>query len=242
MDSVEILPGFYAVGLCLHIPEHETLVFADTHLGYEEYLNKIGVLVPRFQYDDVVSHVRKAVEECSPIKIIINGDLKHEFGGISRQEWKEVLKFLDELGDYEVVLVKGNHDNIIGPITGKRNVEVVDQIKLGTTLLVHGHKTPDDNTLNGVKTIIIGHEHPCVGLREEGRVEKVKCFLVGRWQNKNLIVLPSLNFLTEGTNILQERLLSPFLQGDLGDYKAYGVEAGEIMDFGELDYVADRLL
>jgi putative SbcD/Mre11-related phosphoesterase len=190
------------------------------------------VLVPHFQYRDVVWHVKEALKLTEPGTVVINGDLKHEFGSISRQEWREVLRFLDMLGDYDIKLVKGNHDTIIGPIAGRRNVEVVEQLRLGSTLLTHGHKLPED--LDGIRTIIIGHEHPCIGLREEGRVERVKCFLVGEWMDRSLIVLPSLNFVTEGVDVLQERLLSPLLQVDISGFKAYGVEDGEMLYFGRV--------
>ncbi len=229
---MELLSGYDAVGLTLHLPEHDTLVFADVHLGYEEMLNREGVLVPHFQFNDVVSYVKEAVKQTRPSTIIINGDLKHEFGGISGQEWREVLQFLKLFDEYDVKLVKGNHDNILGPIARKRNVEVLDEVRLGPALFVHGHIPPED--LRGVETVVIGHEHPCVGLREEGRVEKVKCFLVGEWEGRCLIVLPSLNFIAEGVDVLQENTLSPLLQGDIGGFRAYGVEEGEILYFGEL--------
>jgi putative SbcD/Mre11-related phosphoesterase len=147
------------------------------------------------------------------------------------------LRFLDFLKDYEVVLVKGNHDNIIGPIAGKKNVKVVDDYQIGEFLITHGNKIPEDRKLGTenpkLKTIIIGHDHPALGIREEARVEKVKCFLSGKWKNKNLVVMPSLNFIAEGVDILQEKLLSPFLY-DIGDFKAYCVEKGEILYFGKI--------
>jgi putative SbcD/Mre11-related phosphoesterase len=235
MDSTEILPGFYAVGLALHIPKHEALTFADVHLGYEEALNKDGILVPMFQYKEIASHLREVLAQTKPERIIIDGDLKHEFGSISGQEWSEVMKFLDELRRYEVTLVRGNHDTIIGPIATKGNVRVADEHTLGTTLFVHGHKEPA--SLKGVKTIVIGHEHPCVGLTEEGRTEKVKCFLAGKWEGRDLIVLPSMNFVTEGVDVLKEGLLSPMLQGDIGGFRAWGVEAGRTLTFGKLENI-----
>lgn len=232
MDSVEILPGYRAVGLTLHVPGHKVLAFADTHLGYEEELNKKGVLVPHFQYEKVVEHVREALEATQPETVIINGDLKHEFGRISQQEWREVMRFLDLLSGYDVKVVKGNHDTIVGPIAEKGNVELVGEARYGTTLFAHGHEEPRD--LKGAKTVVIGHEHPAIGLREEGRVETVKCFLVGRWKRRDLIVLPSMNRITEGTDVLKEQLLSPLLRKDLGAFRAYASEGGRIMDFGQL--------
>jgi putative SbcD/Mre11-related phosphoesterase len=235
VDSFEILPGYHAVGLTLHMPEFETSAFSDVHLGFEQALNKHGVLVPPFQYSQVTSHLKEAVAMAKPKRIVINGDLKHEFGSISPQEWAEVLMFLDGLRKYEVVLVRGNHDTILGPIAVRREIRVVEELRLGTTLFVHGDKEPVE--LGGVRTVVIGHEHPCIGLAEEGRVERVKCFLVGKWKGKNLIVLPSLNFVTDGTDVLQERLLSPLLD-EVGDFKAFGVDDGRVMEFGRVRDIA----
>ncbi|MFH0862667.1 MAG: metallophosphoesterase [Candidatus Altiarchaeota archaeon] len=275
MESVEIRSGFFAVGLALHIPEHETLVFSDAHLGYEEALNKDGVLVPRFQYRQIADHLREVLAQTRPKRIVIDGDLKHEFGSISGQEWAEVMRFLDELRRYEVILVKGNHDTIIGPIATKSNVKVVDQYVLGTTLFVHGDKEPktiDRRLKTGLlrpakerhsaaasvsqtkdllcelgdkrssritenrklKTIVIGHDHPAVGLTEEGRTERVKCFLVGKWKGYDLVVLPSLSFVTEGVDVLKEALLGPMLQGDISDFTALGFDGGRILKFGTI--------
>jgi uncharacterized protein len=237
MDSVSILPGFYAVGLTLHIPEEDVLAFADVHLGFEQALNKQGVLVPPFQYKRVAEHLNEALRKTRPKMVVVDGDLKHEFGGISAQEWAEVIRFLDCLKRYDVALVKGNHDIIIGPIATRKNVKVMESLKVDTTLFVHGDRIPEDRELKTVKTIVIGHEHPCIGLQEEGRTEKVKCFLTGKWRGIDLIVLPSLNFVTEGVDVLKERLLSPLLQGDIGDYMAWGVEEGRIMEFGRISEI-----
>jgi uncharacterized protein len=239
-DTAELLPGFHAVGLALHMPEHEALAFADVHLGYEEALNKQGILVPRFQYRDIARHVNDALKRTKPKTVIINGDLKHEFGTISSQEWAEVMRFLDELRRYDVVLVKGNHDTIIGPIATRKDVKTVDEYRLGTTLFVHGNRKP--KSLKGVETIIMGHEHPCIGLTEEGRTEKVKCFLVGGYEGRDLIVLPSMNSVTEGADILRERPMSPLMGGDIGGFKAYGVEEGAVLYFGAIKDIPCRFL
>jgi uncharacterized protein len=237
VDSAELLVGFRSIGLALHVPAHEALVFADIHLGYEEALNKAGVLVPHFQYKDVLAHVLWAIKRTNPKRIIINGDLKHEFGSISAQEWREVMMFLSALGEYDVTLVRGNHDTIVGPIADASNVRLVKDLKLGTTLFVHGHEVPHKRRLEGVKTVVIGHEHPCVGLREGERLEKLKCHLVGRWQGRDLIVLPSLNYVTEGTDVTEETPLSPFLAQGVGGYRAWGIEGRQTLYFGEVDEI-----
>ena len=129
---IEITQGIELIDHALWIPAHKLLAISDTHIGYEEALNKKGILVPRFGFGEMQARVKKIVEEIkkqTDIKIIlVNGDLKHEFGTISDQEWRETLQFLDVLTAQspEVIIVKGNHDTIIGPIARKREVKLVD--------------------------------------------------------------------------------------------------------------------
>ena len=54
--------------------------------------------------------------------IIVNGDLKHEFGAISEQEWRNVLKLLDYLGQHcgEIILIKGNPSSQLYSCRGSR--------------------------------------------------------------------------------------------------------------------------
>ena len=115
----------------LGIYTNKTLIVTDFHIGYEEALNKQGLMVPRFQFDEIMKRLGSIFKKLKDVKIdriIINGDLKHEFGTISDQEWRHTLKLLDYFGKHckEIILIKGNHDNILGPIAKKRNVKVLD--------------------------------------------------------------------------------------------------------------------
>lgn len=236
---MEILPGIQIIDLGLYLVKSKTLVFADFHIGYEEELNKKGVLVPRFQYKDVIDRLEmifsKAKEGKMMIEtIVINGDLKHEFGTISKQEWKETLRLIDyfERKCKKIVLIKGNHDTILGPIARKKNIEIVDKFNVDDALILHGHKIP----LKLSKTIIIAHEHPAIGLRSDVRVEKYKCFLKGKYKKSNLIVQPSFNLITDGTDITTEKVLSPLLPQDLSDFEIYVIDEQkkEALYFGKL--------
>lgn len=215
-----------------------TLILADTHIGYEEALNKQGILVPRTQFEDMAARMEKIFGKLGKRRIeniIVNGDLKHEFGTISEQEWRNTLKFIDLLAKHckEVILVKGNHDTVLGPIAGKRNIKIVDNIMTEGTLILHGDKLPEKELLKKAHTIIIGHEHPAVSLREGPRIETYKCFLKGKYKGRNLIVQPSFNILIEGTDILRDEILSPFLKQNLDNFGVFAVE-DKIYNFGKL--------
>ena len=253
---MKILPNVQIVNLALYFDS--TLVIADVHIGYEEALNKQGVLVPRLQFEDMLNrmnHIFKALKNKKIERIVVNGDLKHEFGTISEQEWRNTLKFIDLLAKHcnELILIKGNHDSILGPIARKRNVKVVDffmvnslteksntdkisiknRLKIKKTLIVHGNKIPGKEVVDQADTILIGHEHPAVSLKEGPRVEQFKCFLKGKYKGKNLVVQPSFNTMIEGTDLLRGKIISPFLNQSLDNFDVFIVE-DKVYEFGKL--------
>lgn len=232
---VEIINGIEIIDLALYLKKQKILVIADVHIGYEEALNKEGILVPRFQFKEIIKRLENIFSEVKPNFVIINGDLKHEFGTISEQEWRDTLKLLDFLvkNGKKVILIKGNHDTIIGPIAKKRNVDIKDYYLVDDIYITHGDKIPLNDDFKKSKTVIIGHTHPAVSIRSDVRAEKFKCFIKGKWKKKTLIVMPSLNLVTEGSDIQQEKLLSPFLQQNLNDFEIY-VLGDKIYNFGKL--------
>jgi hypothetical protein len=241
-----ISPTIEIIDLALYVKGN--VILADSHIGFEEALNKQGILVPRFHFQSLLKRLDATFSRLKGKKIrkiIINGDIKHEFGTISEQEWRHTLRLLDYLGKRckDIVLIKGNHDTILGPIASKRNVRIVDYYVIkkegsGSNILVtHGDKMPDKKALALADTIIIGHEHPAVSIKSGPRVELFKCFLKGKYKNRNLIVQPSLNLVTEGTDVMKEKLLSPFLQQNLADFEVF-VVADKVYRFGTLKGLA----
>lgn len=231
---MEILKDIEIVDLGLFLKEEKILIIADLHIGYEESLNKQGVLLPRFQFADLIKRLKRILKQVKPKLIIINGDLKHEFRYISETEWRQTLKVLDFLTrKAEVILIKGNHDTILGPIAQKRNLEIKDYFVVDKTYICHGHYIPEDKDFKKAKIVIIGHEHPAVGIREYPRIERFKCFLLGKYKNKKLIVQPSMNPIAEGTDVLSEQPLSPFLDQNIDNFEVFVIEK-EVYKFGKL--------
>ena len=233
---MKILKDIELVDLAIYT--NKTLIVTDFHIGYEEALNKQGVMVPRFQFIETMKRLEKIFSKLKGKKIdriIVNGDLKHEFGTISDQEWRHTLKLLDYFSQHckEIILIEGNHDAILGPIAKKRNVKILKHYKLKDILIMHGDKIPNKEILKNVKTIIIGHEHPAVSIKDGPRVETFKAYLVGKWKKHNLIAQPSFNLVVEGTDVLKERILSPFLKGNLKNFNAI-VVADKLYGFGKI--------
>lgn len=248
---MEILKGIEIIDLCLYLKESKTLIIPDLHIGYEEALNKQGIYVPRFQFKDTTERLKAILKnnklknknkEIEINKIVLIGDVKHEFGTISETEWKQTLAVLDLLEKYtkEIILIKGNHDTILGPIAKKKELKILPYYMLNNILLAHGDKLIENEETKDAKTIIIGHEHPAITLREKAKRETFKCFLVGNYKSKflklskqKLIVMPSFNLVTTGTDILKERLLSPYLT-DIDNFEVIVVENQELFNFGKI--------
>ena len=234
---VRIDTGIEIIDLALYLPSYKTIIFSDFHIGYEEMLTQRGIFIPRFQFKDTIKRLDRIFSKLKSKKlktIVINGDLKHEFGVISTQEWREVLKLIDYFSKkcQKIILVKGNHDVKLGPIARKRNVELVKNYTINNILISHGDGI--DAESKDAKTIIIGHDHPAIRLRDKSRTETFKCFLKGKWKRKMLIVQPSFNVLVEGSDVLQEEFLSPYLHQPIRNFEVYVVSEKEILYFGRV--------
>jgi len=205
----KIAPGVYAVDLCTYLPSAKALIISDLHLGFEEEMGKQGVFVPRVQLKETLTRLEWIFGQVPIKQVILNGDVKHEFGTISKQEWREVTRLVEFLRrkNARIIAVKGNHDTIFGPIARKLELQEVNEVKYKDILIVHGDYVPKKL----LPIIIMGHEHPAITLREKAKVEKFKCFVKTKFKSSTVIVQPSFNQLTQGTDILKGELLSPLL-------------------------------
>ena len=208
---VEILCPYPA----LYLEDLEAVVIADLHLGYEGIMAEQGIFMPKTQFTKQQKMLNKIVRMRQAKRIIINGDVKHEFSETSYHEFREVGELFELLKRHfgEVHLVKGNHDNFIIYVTRRHGIALHDELTLGRYHLFHGHRMPREAK---AEFLIMGHEHPAIALFDEiGVKEKVKCFLYGSAMGKKLVVLPAFSPLAYGSEVNampKSELLSPLLR------------------------------
>lgn len=212
----------------------DTLVFSDLHLGIE--LSFRGMNIPKYQYVTIKKIITSAIEKYKPKTVVINGDIKHEFSRINKDEWADVLDLIDTIKEKaELVIIKGNHDNMLEPVVKKRDLSLVDFYRVDDVLIIHGDLVID--IPKEIKTIIMGHEHPALVLQDENKKESFKCYLVGTFDKKNLIVMPSINQAAIGANILEEKFLSPYLK-DISNFEVFVISSSfsnaEVLQFGKV--------
>lgn len=209
------------------------LVVADLHLGLEKEMAIAGARVPS-QLEKIERRLKALLQRTGKKKLIILGDLKHNIPTASWQEQKEIPEFVNRIKSVaKMVLVKGNHDGGIEELVS--GLEVVREIRIGDTLLIHGHAKPLDT---GYKTLIMAHNHPCIEFRGKlgGRLTE-SAWIRARFKpdyagegNPRIVIMPAFNDLIYGMpfNTREGReLLGPFFKRgwiDLEEAEAYLID------------------
>ncbi|VVB82695.1 3',5'-cyclic adenosine monophosphate phosphodiesterase CpdA [uncultured archaeon] len=188
---------YLLIGKTLFFPKKGILAIGDLHLGFEYQLQQSGILVPEMQIKEIKEELKKIFEEIEKRKlklkkIIFIGDLKHSFSYQWREKnyFNDLLKFLREyVKDENIILIKGNHDTIDYSFSDR----LKDYFIEGEIIFSHGHQLFPEILEKKIKTIVMGHLHPSIIISDNQGIkkEKYKCFLVGKFKQKNVIILPS---------------------------------------------------
>ncbi len=216
------------------------MLLADVHVGYEVELMARGVKIP-YQTERIIDHVLDLYDKERCEAIVLLGDVKHEIP-VAHESYREVKRFLEGLSGHaqSVVLIAGNHDGGIDKIVQRaclKNVHLFDSRGVLLTrsdgdakvLFTHGNVKPRLEDLARASTIVMGHTHPALALRDETGFVTVQPVIVKMKVDKieliknmygmsdeeiskvcdatsntmSIVVLPTSNPLTTGVNIVQ---------------------------------------
>ncbi len=211
------MPPFkFLTDRALFIPSARALVIADLHLGIEHGLRKSGITIPS-QTENLADRLEKLIKQTRAKKLIILGDIKDEFRGLSWQEMREAPNFFSELAKkVELHLVKGNHDGLIENILPKsERIKIYEPagFRLGNFAFTHGHAWISKEMLKA-KILLMGNLHPAVEFYS-GRSRLVEHVWLRAPLNKKVfekkfsektnletaIILPAFNLLAGGASI-----------------------------------------
>lgn len=240
------------IGKTLFFPKEKIVVIGDLHLGYEEALRTRGLDVPLGQFEEMTSELEKTIDYIKNRygkieQIIFLGDIKHHFGYLAseKEEIKKLLSFLKKKGVEEnnVIFIRGNHEK------NDKNGKFLDYYIVKDTAFIHGHQEFPEIYAKEINLVIMAHLHPTVTLSDEMKIkrEKYKCFLVGKYKNKEFVILPSFLKITEGVSLSEfsDELargydISIVPQAELQNFNVYvaseaGIAAREgALNFGKL--------
>ncbi len=239
------MENYIFINKTLFFPESGILAVGDLHIGYEYQLQQSGVLIPERQVEEIKEELKEIFDEIKKRKLILKkivfiGDIKHSFS----YEWREknyfndILNFLrDYVKDKNIILIKGNHDTIDYSFSDRLQDYFIEK----DIAFTHGHKVFPEIFEENIKTIVIGHIHPSVIIsdRQDIKREKYKCFMTGKFKQKEIIILPSFLATIEGTTInnIEEEYEDSFSivpRKILMNFKVFAVGEKEIYDFGKI--------
>jgi len=233
--------NFELINKSIFFPEQGILAMGDLHFGYESMLKGQGVMLPFNQLVNTEEEVDKIIQVIKSRnynlnKIILLGDIKHHFK-FEKSEKFEVRNFLRFLEQYlpqnKIILIKGNHEKF-----ELDNREYKDYHIEGDIIFVHGDKSFPEILDKKINTIVMGHTHPAVTLKEGVKKEKYKCYLIGKWKNKELIILPSFIPLIAGTEISNDYRSKNFAiisKKEMQKFKVFVVGKKRVLEFGKLE-------
>lgn len=199
---------FIGKSLLLNVEGKKILCVADLHLGYEEVLLRSGVNLPNRIFEETLENLGDIFDLAGKVdEFVILGDLKHEFGRFLHGEREEIYRFFEFVFSRveRVVFVKGNHDVIVKDMKYWERVEVVDYYLLGDCAFVHGDRDFEILEDKKIKRWFMGHLHPAIAISDGVKSEMYKCFLIGKFKGREIVILPSFFSANEGMDPREQR-------------------------------------
>jgi len=228
----------------------ETLVIADTHIGYEGEIRLKGIKLPSLT-KRILTRVLSLAEKTSARRLLILGDLKHTVYGPRGLEWMEIPEFMRKIvSKFEWVgVIPGNHDGDLYAVLPE-GVELMDPdgVLLNGILFTHGHKRVD--TILGkkdggsVRTVVVGHFHPAVELLDDlGYRYVIPVWVRGMLSSKvEILLMPAFNENIGKLIINNPERISEELRGflktgsiNLQEAEAYSLDLVFLGKIGEME-------
>ena len=232
--------NYTLVSKTIFFPKQGILAVGDLHLGYEQMLYNQGVILPFNQLEttkneigSIINRVRKDKIK----KIVFLGDIKHNFRFEKSEKFdlNQLLEFLEKyVQQKNIILIRGNHDK-----TDLGGYNYKNYYLNGDIAFIHGDKLYREVLDKKIKIIVMSHIHSAVIISDEIKVkkEKFKCFLIGKFKEKKLIVVPSFLPLIQGSEIndgyTNKSNFSIITAKQLLNFKVYVVGKDRIYEFGK---------
>ncbi|MFK8181813.1 MAG: ligase-associated DNA damage response endonuclease PdeM [Phormidesmis sp.] len=202
----------------LYLPEVETLLVSDVHLGKAETFQSLGIPIASGINEENLGRLKKIISQTNPKKLFILGDLFHSKKSLVPEvltSWDTFLKETAARNELETCLIVGNHDrrlvSALPPLPMRCEVEAVT---VGPFLLSH-----EPEIKHGAKLNICGHIHPVVKLRSPTDSLRLPCFFLERDQRR--LTLPSFGEFTGGYEVDIENNTCAYVvcEGDIIPFK-----------------------
>lgn len=207
----------------------KTLAVGDLHIGLERKLRKSGIRL----YGTAERMARDIIgiaDEFRAKRIAVLGDIKDTLFYPDTSDRNSIRRFLYLLRDYDVSLIRGNHDAHLDEM----GLELHDELLLGRFALLHGNSWPSSKAM--LKDYVItAHNHAAVSFMDSnGALYREKAWVISDVAKRNaakryprfngnarLVMMPAFNGLILGLEVrdLRDANTSPLLKNRIFDYR-----------------------
>lgn len=171
----------------VYLPQHRTLLVADTHIGKAVSFRRWGVPVPRGTTTETLQRLSSAVDRLDTRRIVFLGDFLHSERAHAPATLAALAQWRQRHASLVLTLVRGNHDDRAGDPPATLGIEVVDEpLHLGELALCH-----QPQAVPG-RYALAGHLHPCAGVGRGLDRLRLPCF----WLGARTGVLPAFGAFT----------------------------------------------
>jgi DNA ligase-associated metallophosphoesterase len=181
---------------CIFWQEKKILILSDLHLGKTGHFRKSGIAIPQNIFKEDMQRLIALLQFFKPVQVIIVGDLFHSD---DNKEHDLFLRWRNDLKQYPILLVKGNHDILKKEWYKQSAITIVDeQLKMGRFIFTHDISK---NVFPNESYIFSGHIHPSIRINGKGRQTlKFPCFYFA----EKYAVLPAFGKFT-GTHAIEPK-------------------------------------
>ena len=173
---------------CVFLPESDTLLVADLHIGKAVSFRQLGVPVPAGTTDETLSVLTALVHRLEAKRIVFLGDFLHSARSLAPDTLAAVRRWRELHSPVEMTLVRGNHDDRAGDPPAMLDIQAFDEPLMHRGLALSHHPRPMAGAF-----VLAGHLHPCVSIG--GRAHdwhRLPCF----WFSDRVGVLPAFGAFT----------------------------------------------
>ncbi len=179
----------------VYVPQHKTLLVADTHFGKDATFRRHQIPVPSGSTNATLGVIAQMLEQTGAERLIFLGDFFHASSSKSDDVMQSLHGFFARHSYIEMHLTLGNHDRQLGQLPVSWALRIEQQIELGDLQLVHHPQVPQA----GRRLVCCGHVHPAVRPRRAtDQIPKLPCF----WLSERQLVLPAIGDFT-GTQVVR---------------------------------------
>jgi DNA ligase-associated metallophosphoesterase len=170
------------------LPDSDTLLVADLHLGKAVSFRQQGVPVPAGTTLESLAPLTRLIQRLDVRRVVFLGDFLHSARSLEAQTLATVLRWRERHGAVEMTLVRGNHDDHAGDPPAVLDLQCFDEPLRHRGLAWCHQPRPIDDAF-----VLAGHLHPCVSIG--GRAHdwhRLPCF----WFSDRVGVLPAFGAFT----------------------------------------------